>query len=265
MRIYLVIVDEPLFHPRFVADVVRRLKSDIIGITIVPDKNGRPFLKKYFWLWRFLGVKGCLYFAVRKSIFAVLRTMNRPAGNTKYQTVGDVAKQGNIPIYTVDSINEPAHLKYLKRLNIDLIVAAQGQIFRRGLLEIPRYGCLNRHGGLLPEYKGLWPVFWAMLNDEREIGVTAHMMEEKIDTGRTISEKRIRIMPQDTMFSLYQKAFNISGEVVYKAVKKIYKEIKDGGRVNLKGKKNLSEKEQYYSMPGINDIRLFKKKGFRIM
>lgn len=100
-------------------------------------------------------------------------------------------KSGEARVFT--GINRPEAVDYVKAANPDVIVAIRyGHIFKAPLFDIPRHGILNLHAGLLPEYRGMYAAFWAMLHKEREIGCTLHYVRDAgIDTGDIIEEYRI--------------------------------------------------------------------------
>lgn len=248
MRIYLIIVEEPLFHPEMVEEISLSRKNDIIGITIVPDTSPNKNLVDYLvYQLNFFGPKAFVYFGVKTIISKVLD-----------HSVKTVAKKYQIPVYLAKKINAPEHLEYLRKIKPDIIISAQGQIFKNDLLKIPKVACINRHSSLLPKYGGLWPVFWAMLNGEKQIGVTVHTMEEKIDGGKILAQKKIIVSSNDTLNSLYKKAFAISGGVILEALKKIEKP--PVSYVNFNPKKRT-----YYSSPKTEDFKRFREKSLKIL
>lgn len=89
--------------------------------------------------------------------------------------------------------NNPEFVEKLKAINPDVIcVVAYGKIIPKEILEIPKYGCINVHGSLLPKYRGAAPIQWAVLNGDKETGVTTMFMDEGMDTGDMILKKKFR-------------------------------------------------------------------------
>ncbi|MFA5047577.1 MAG: formyltransferase family protein [Patescibacteria group bacterium] len=255
MKLYFIIVDEPFFHPQFLAQIFEKEKDNIVGLTILPDKPVRRsffnYLKGQYQFW---GARGFVKLSFRVVAYKILDFFQRLVHWNKFYSVEAVAKQFALPIYRVKKVNDPAHLDYLKSKNIDLIISACGQIFKKELLGIPRQGVINRHSSLLPKYGGLWPVFWALLNGDKELGVSVHFMAEKIDSGDIIWQEKFCVQDDDTLETAYKKAFQLSPQAIIRAVEKI-------------GDNDLSDiikfdqsKSSYFSNPKTEDIKKFKSK-----
>jgi len=109
----------------------------------------------------------------------------------------------------------------IKEINPDLvIVAAYGQIIPKSILNIPKLGCINIHPSILPKYRGPSPVASAILAREKETGVTIILMDEKIDHGPIIDQRKVKINDLDTTLILESKLANIGADLVMKVIKK---------------------------------------------
>lgn len=114
------------------------------------------------------------------------------------------ALEHNIPVFTPQKIRED--YEELKKYNADLIVTcAYGQIVPVEVLEIPRLGCINVHASLLPKYRGGAPIHHALINGEKETGITIMYMDKGMDTGDIIAMKSIPIKEEDTVESMHDK------------------------------------------------------------
>ncbi|MBI2041444.1 MAG: methionyl-tRNA formyltransferase [Candidatus Nealsonbacteria bacterium] len=116
-------------------------------------------------------------------------------------------------------IEQPEKILNLKSLILNLhpdliIVAAYGQILPKEILEIPKYGCLNVHPSLLPKYRGATPVQSAILNGDKETGVTIMLMDEGIDTGPILSQKKTEIGSNETYQELHGRLAVIGSELL---------------------------------------------------
>ncbi|MCQ2796567.1 MAG: methionyl-tRNA formyltransferase [Bacilli bacterium] len=124
-----------------------------------------------------------------------------------------VAKKYNIPVYQPHKIRED--YEFVKELNPDLILTfAYGQIIPQGLLDIPKYGCLNLHGSLLPKYRGAAPIQRAIINDEKETGITLMEMVDKMDAGRMYATIKVKIEDKDNYTSLMKKLSEAGTKIV---------------------------------------------------
>ena len=122
-----------------------------------------------------------------------------------------VAKKYNIPVYQPHRIRKD--YEFIKELKPDLILTmAYGQIVPQAVLDIPKYGCLNLHGSLLPKYRGAAPIQRAIINGDKETGITLMEMIDKMDAGRMYAFEKVNIADDDNYDSLCEKmslaAFN---------------------------------------------------------
>lgn len=117
-----------------------------------------------------------------------------------------LAEKHNLPIFQPQTFKNPETVQQLRNLKPDLIiVAAYGKILPKSVLEIPGFGCVNVHVSLLPKYRGPSPVQNALLNGETETGTTIMLMDEGVDTGDILAQKKLQISPSDTTESLMEK------------------------------------------------------------
>lgn len=259
MRIYLIIVEESFFHPKFVEEIIKGRKKEIVGMTLVPEIS--PKISKWEYLkqqWIFFGPWPFFYLGGKTAFYKFINFLDNIFPLNKFYSVGKVAKHYKIPIYQVDRVNDHDHLDYLKKLAPDIIISAQGQVFKKELLTLPKIICINRHSAFLPKYGGLWPVFWAMLHGEKKIGVTVHTMVEKIDSGKILAQEEIPVLPGDSIYDLYKKAFKISGKVTLEALEKLEKKP-------VKFIPYDSKKASYFSLPNSSDAKLFRQKGLKFI
>lgn len=118
--------------------------------------------------------------------------------------VKEAATELGIPVYQPVKLRDGSAAELLRSLDPELIaVVAYGRILPKEILDIPKYGCVNIHGSLLPKYRGSAPVQWALLDGEKETGVCAIYMAEEMDAGDIIAEKRTEIGDEETFPELY--------------------------------------------------------------
>lgn len=123
-----------------------------------------------------------------------------------YPSVEELALKNKIMVFHPVRISDPNCAAVLKSLNPDLILSlAWRQIFSKEIISIPKIGCINFHGALLPKYGGGTPTNWAIIMGEKETGVTAHWIDAGIDTGDIIKQKKVLINDDDTGYSLRQR------------------------------------------------------------
>lgn len=135
-----------------------------------------------------------------------------------------MAKENNIPIELSSNINSAEFLEKMKRYNVDLFVSMSfNQIFRTEMINLPKYKSINCHAGKLPYYRGRNILNWALINDEKEFGITVHYFDEGIDTGDIILQETYPITDEDNYATLLERAYDGCADVLYRAIKLIQK------------------------------------------
>lgn len=157
------------------------------------------------------------------TISAVVTQPDKPKGRGKKESmppVKEVALAHGLPILQPEKIRgDEAFYKHIQSLNPDVIVVvAFGQILPESILNIPKYGCINIHGSLLPKYRGAAPIQWSIINEESITGVTIMYMDKGMDTGDMLLKKEIVIDEADTYASLHDKMKIVGAEALKEAM-----------------------------------------------
>lgn len=139
-----------------------------------------------------------------------------------YSPVKELALKNNLPVFQPVSLKESESYNIIKTLNPEvIIVVAYGKILPLNILKIPKYGCINVHGSLLPKYRGAAPIQWAIINGEKKTGVTTMFMDEGMDTGDILLKSEIKIENDDTSESLYAKLSSLGSELLRETLDKL--------------------------------------------
>jgi len=142
-------------------------------------------------------------------IVAVVTQPDRPKGRSKELVPPPVkllAEKYGINVYQPQQIRSPEFHTTLKSYDPDLIVvAAYGKILPEAIIELPRHGCINVHGSLLPRHRGAAPIQWAIIKGDTEVGVTIMQMDKGMDTGDILVKAAITPEPDETSGSLFPK------------------------------------------------------------
>lgn len=140
----------------------------------------------------------------------------------KFSAVKETALSYGLTVYQPETFKNNAFLDILKAEDPEMIiVAAYGKILPPYVISYPKYGCINAHASLLPKYRGAAPIQYAILNGEKESGVTAMLMDNGLDTGDMLVKKAVEITDDDTGGSLHDKLAKIGCEVIKEAVDNI--------------------------------------------
>lgn len=159
-------------------------------------------------------------------ICGVVTNPDRPSGRGMkmiYSPVKEYALSQNFTIYQPEKITNNNEFKDLIRsLEPDIAcVVAYGKILPKSFLKIPRLGCINVHGSLLPKYRGAAPIQWAVLNGDKVTGITTMYMDEKMDTGDMILKEEVEIGDDETTGELWDRLKVIGADLLVETLKQI--------------------------------------------
>lgn len=159
-------------------------------------------------------------------ILGVVTNPDKPKGRgmkMMSSPVKQYAEEKGLKIYQPIKVrNNAEFLEKIKDLNPDIIcVVAYGKILPKELLEIPKLGCINVHGSLLPKYRGAAPIQWAVLNGDKTTGITTMYMDVGMDTGDMILKQEVEIGKDETTGELWDRLSKIGGELLVETLKQI--------------------------------------------
>ena len=160
--------------------------------------------------------------AKHHNVLAVFTQPDKPVGRKMVMTPPDVkvcAQELSIPVYQPVKLREGDNDKIIRELNPDVIVVvAYGQILPENILNIPKYGCINVHGSLLPKYRGAAPIQWSVLNGDTVTGVTTMYMEKGLDTGDILLKEEYEIGINETAGEVFDNLAMLGGELIIKTL-----------------------------------------------
>lgn len=160
-------------------------------------------------------------------ISLVITQKDKPKGRGKKvlpTPVKERALELGLEVYQPDSVNSQESINRLKEIDPDcIVVVAFGQILKKEVLSLPKYGCLNVHASLLPKYRGAAPINWVIINGEKKTGITIMEMNEGLDTGDILKAKEILIEEDDDSSSLSDKLSKLGSELIVEVIDDISK------------------------------------------
>lgn len=158
----------------------------------------------------------------RHEVTAVFTQPDKPKGRGKamqFTPVKEVALRENIPVYQPKKVRDPEVIQKIRELAPDvLVVVAFGQIIPQEILDIAPYGCINVHGSLLPKYRGAAPIQWAVIDGEKESGVTTMQMDAGLDTGDMLLKTVVPLDEKETGGSLFDKLSKAGADLLLKTL-----------------------------------------------
>lgn len=159
-------------------------------------------------------------------IVGVVTNIDKPKGRgmkMQMSPVKEYALSKNLDVYQPEKVrNNQEFLEKMKSLDIDLMcVVAYGKILPQEILNVPKFGAVNVHGSLLPKYRGAAPIQWAVINGDKETGITTMFMNAGMDTGDMILTKKVEIGRDETTGELWERLSKVGAELLVQTVKEI--------------------------------------------
>ena len=159
-------------------------------------------------------------------IIGVVTNPDKPKGRGMKMVASPVkefAIEKGLKVYQPIKVrNNAEFIEEIKNLNPDVIcVVAYGKILPKEILDIPKFGCINVHGSLLPKYRGAAPIQWAVLNGDKTTGITTMYMDVGMDTGDMILKEEVEIGDNETTGELWDRLSKIGGKLLVKTLEKI--------------------------------------------
>ncbi len=261
MKFYIFIQNEPFLLPKVLDKVLREFSDDCAGVNIQSVAQGkRSVIATALDLWKLYGFR---YFQwkLRAFLWAKLkaRVVNGFLGmtNTCY-SVGAVARKYGVEVTEAVDVNSDTFLEHLQDREVEFILSISGtQFYGKKLREqIPR-GIVNCHGALLPKYRGLMPSFWTLANGETQGGVSVHFVNETLDDGPILIQKRYALKSRDCLEDVMARSKDLAAEAIIECVHAI-------AAGNPATMPNDAADATHFSMPGPDDMRRFRERGHRL-
>ncbi len=160
-------------------------------------------------------------------VVGVVTATDKLGGRGNKQLIESAVKQyaiqKNIPVLQPEKLKNPEFIEILRGYNADLFVVVAFRMLPEIIWTMPRLGTMNLHGSLLPRYRGAAPINWAVINGEKETGVTTFFLKHEIDTGDVLLTERFAIGEDETAGEVHDKMMNIGANALLKSVQLIEK------------------------------------------
>jgi methionyl-tRNA formyltransferase len=158
------------------------------------------------------------------NIVGVITAPDKPKGRGQKlipSPVKEAAENLGLKVLQPTNLKSPEFQAELKALNADLQIVVAFRMLPESVWDMPPIGTFNLHASLLPDYRGAAPINWAIINGEKETGVTTFFLKHEIDTGSIIFQEKVAILPEDDLGSVYEKLMSKGAELVLKTVEAI--------------------------------------------
>jgi folate-dependent phosphoribosylglycinamide formyltransferase PurN len=251
MRVAIFASEEYMFTFGMMKELIPKLREEghtVVGMVLLPDK-----LTKYEGIQiplMYLKVFGFGVFC--KLVFRCISRRMVPGSFEK------LCIQYGTEKLEASGPNDAALVKWAKDKEIDVILNFVGHLMKKDIIEAPKVCILNKHAGLLPAYKGVFPVFWALKQGDK-VGVSIHKIDETVDGGETISQREYPFEKdgKKSVYDYYGIIFKDTPELVAESLRFI-----------VTGERKLcghGMKPSYFGLPIRKDYLEFKKGGYRFI
>ena len=157
-------------------------------------------------------------------VIAVITAPDKKSGRGKQLTASPIkvfCTQNNLPILQPPNLKDESFVSKLKEHNADVFVVVAFRMLPKEVWSIPSKGSFNLHASLLPKYRGAAPIHWAIINGEKETGVTTFFINEQIDTGEIIAQKQTTILPDENTGNLSNRLESLGADLVLETLQSI--------------------------------------------
>lgn len=208
-RIEFLTQDDPLYILPLFAEFFRYYSSDfaIVGVSCCRTMGRRPrkqLLRELFLLYGFVGF--CRLIA-RRLAASLLSIYPARRGANRYWSLRQLCRAYDVPFRKIGPPNDAAYVEGLRKRAPDLLVSvACPYLLKASVLNVAPLGSINIHHGPLPRYKGMMPTFWQLFHGERQVGVTVHYMNERIDEGQVLLQESIAVEPGESLDHLIRRS-----------------------------------------------------------
>lgn len=158
------------------------------------------------------------------NVVGVVTMPDKPAGRghkLQFSPVKQYAVDNNLHVMQPEKLKAEEFVNELRSLNADLFIVVAFRMLPEVVWAMPRLGTFNLHGSLLPQYRGAAPLNWAVINGEKETGITTFFLTHEIDTGKIIQQEKIAINEEDNVGTIHDKLMIMGGDLVLDTVKNI--------------------------------------------
>jgi methionyl-tRNA formyltransferase len=233
MNIVFLTTEDPIYLPAFFDTVLAEYGSQTRAVFAVPplykNQSSLQAARRY---WKTFGTEGVTGLALRVG-----------GAKLRRQSIAAVCRRRNVQYEDASDVNAPEFLDELRRLSTDLIVS--------------EHGCLNIHGAILPEYRGVMPSFWMLANGERQAGVSIYFVNEQIDAGELCAQRVFDIEPEETLDEFLQRSKAIAAELLLEVLPQVESGTVARTQLDL-------EQGSYYSWPDREAVARFRTSGRRL-
>jgi methionyl-tRNA formyltransferase len=259
MRIELLTHDDPHYTLPFFEEFFRNYAGEfeIVHVSVCRAMGNRKRSELLRALLNLYGPVGMARLAASVACARALAMLPRTRRARRFYSLRQLCQAFDVPCDLIGNPNQPEILGQIRARKPDLILSvACPFLIKKDLLGLPPLGCVNIHHAPLPRYRGMMPTFWQMYHDERTVGVTVHYMGEKFDDGGILLQEDLAIEPGEGLDVLIRRSKRHGAH----CVARVLRQIATGSQTILAPE---PIEPSYFTFPTIEEIREFRRRGYR--
>jgi len=259
IRIEFLTQDDPLYILPFFEEFVCSYAGefDILHVSTSPTMGKRPRSQLLRELMELYGVTGLIRLVARAGIARAFGSFSKEPNADRYHSLAQLCRAYRITHQKIADPNEDSYLESVRRRSPDVLISvACPYILKEPLLAVAKLGNINIHHAPLPRYKGMMPTFWQMFHGEKSVGVTVHYMTPKIDEGNILLQEEHAINPGESLDHLIQRSKRHGAH----CMARVLRALQTGA---VSPKKTDNSQGSYFTFPTIEQIREFRRRGYR--
>ncbi len=260
LNVAIITINDSLYAPLYIDGIIKRLSSfGMVNINCIYILNEistgslTRLVKKRIKLYGFVEFFLFAFLVLKTKVLGFVEPIiiiERP------YSIKRLCRRRKIDCEVITSVNHPLFIKQLQKYKTNVLLSiAVGERFKCEVLDAIQYP-LNVHSSLLPKYAGIMGLFWAVVNDESDAGVSVHIVTDKFDDGDILGQVRFQIRPMNSLHQMYLKAINTGAGLIASILNTLA-----CGQVQTIPQN--PEERSYFSFPSRQDCRKFYDRGFR--
>lgn len=255
LAVAIVTQDDPFYIPAFLGPFLDNAPRRGIStrLVVITSAFGESRWKLARRMCSFYGPAG---FVKRTLAYASTLLLDRLGARPR--RVETMARAHDIPVRHVANVNDPALIRDLEDLGLDVVLSVSApQVFKKDLLSVPSWGCVNIHAAKLPKYRGMMPNFWTFYHGDPAAGLTVHVMDEALDRGKILLQGDVEIRSDDTLHAIMIRSKVEAARIAIDALAR----VRDG-TIEPKDPEGAGS---YFSFPTREHVRELRRRGKRLL
>lgn len=261
MKVLFVTQNDPFYVREFFEELlqIHPRREQIAGIVVAPAMGKKSLAALIRQMWGFYGTVNFLRQGTKFALYKLAARLPRGLAGRGAFSIEQAATRHGVAVHHVQNLNGSEFIDWVRAAGIDVIASvAAPQIFRSPLIRAPRLGCINIHNSKLPKYRGMLPNFWQMYSGEAAVGTTVHRINEKLDDGAILAQTESPIERGESLDALIRRTKKSGAHLLSKTLL----DLEAGTIVE---QPNPQDQGSYFTFPTPDDVREFRRRGYRLI